>query len=114
MPTRRIGLVVAIALTVLVPHRIAAQPGTKMPRIGILDAGIPHLFVAFRQGLQDFGYVEGQNVAFDVRSASGRPDDIPLLARELVRANPDVIVSAGTLPLQILKRETSTIPIVAA
>ena|SRR5262245_3505084 len=114
MPTRLIGFAVAIALAVLAPHPIAAQPGSKIPRIGILDAGIPHLFDAFRQGLRELGYVEGQNVAFDVRSASGRPDEIPLLARELVRANPDVIVSAGTLPLQVLKRETSTIPIVAA
>ena len=100
--------------TLTAPLAAQAQQAGKIPRIGILDAGLPHLFTAFRQALQALGYVEGQNVAFDVRSASGRPDEIPMLARELVRSNPDLIVSAGTLPLQSLKRETATIPIVAA
>jgi len=96
------------------PLAAGAQQPAKSARIGILDAGVPHLFAAFREALQTLGYVEGQNVVFDLRSAGGRPDQIPILARELVRANPDVIVSAATLPLQSLKRETSTIPIVAA
>src|SRR5262249_11676138 len=91
-----------------------SRPGSKTPQIGILDAGIPHLFAAFRQALQELGYVEGQSVAFDVRSASGRPEQIPRLAHQLVRTNPYVILSAGTLPLQALKPETSTIPLVAA
>jgi putative ABC transport system substrate-binding protein len=111
---RRRFLLTSLAGALAVPLAAGAQQPSKTARIGILDAGVPHLFAAFRQALQAFGYVEGQNVAFDVRSASGRPDAIPILAGELVRANPDVIVSAGTLPLQSLKRETSTIPIVAA
>jgi len=95
------------------PIAARAQQPAKIARVGILDAGVPHLFAAFREALRALGYIEGQNVAFDLRSAGGRPDQIPILARELVRANPDVIVSAATLPLQSLKRETSTIPIVA-
>jgi putative tryptophan/tyrosine transport system substrate-binding protein len=112
---RRIGLAVVLAVSVtLAPFATEAQPAAKAARIGILDPGIPHLFTAFRQALRDLGYVEGQNVVFDVRSASGRLDTIPTLARDLVRSNPDLIVSASTLPLQSLKRETTTIPIVAA
>jgi putative tryptophan/tyrosine transport system substrate-binding protein len=112
---RLIGLAVVLGTSLaLAPLAAEGPQASKTARIGILDAGVPHLFAAFRQALQALGYVEGQNVAFDVRSASGRPSEIPMLARELVRSNPDVIVSAGTLPLQSLKRETSTIPIVAA
>src|SRR5215468_1888512 len=91
-----------------------AQQASKSARIGILDPGLPHLWPAFREALRGLGYVEGQNIAFDTRTASGRADEIPRLARELVRSDPDVIVSAATLPLQSLKRETSKIPIVAA
>jgi putative tryptophan/tyrosine transport system substrate-binding protein len=70
--------------------------------------------MTLRQALRDLGYVEGRNIVFDARSASGRPDEIPALAKELARSSPDIIVSASTLPLRSLKQETSTIPIVAA
>jgi len=112
MPRRLLPLVLVCALLASPP--LAAQQAAKIPRVGILDAGIPHLFAAFLKSLQALGYIDGQNVVFDIRSASGRPDEIALLARDLVRTNPNVIVSAGTLPLQALKRETATIPIVAA
>jgi len=112
--TRRTFLCGLTLGTMAAPLAVEAQPAAKAARIGILDPGIPHLFTAFRQALRDLGYVEGQNVVFDVRSASGRLDTIPTLARDLVRSNPDLIVSASSLPLQSLKRETTTIPIVAA
>jgi putative ABC transport system substrate-binding protein len=91
-----------------------AQPAERMPRVGILDPGVPHLFAAFRDAMRQRGYVEGQNIAFEVRSAQGRPDQIRGLAAELVKLGPDVIVSAANLPLNALKQETKTIPIVAA
>ena len=92
----------------------AAQVVDGIRRVAILDSGIPHLFVAFRESMRELGYVEGRNVVYEVRSAEGNPDAIPALAAELVRARPDVIVTAATLPTHALMRQTSTIPIVVA
>jgi putative ABC transport system substrate-binding protein len=104
-----------IAGTILAaPVAAEGQQAGKVPRIGILDPGIPHLFAAFRDAMRQRGYVEGQNIAFEVRSAQGRPEQIRGLAAELVKLGPDVIVSAANLPLNALKQETKTIPIVAA
>jgi DNA-binding transcriptional LysR family regulator len=76
-----------------------AQPG-KVWRIGMLDTTSAQLNApnldAFRQGLRQLGYVEGQNPAIDYRSADGHLDRIPPLASELVRRNVDVIVTRGT------------------
>jgi len=96
------------------PVAAEGQQAGKVPRIGILDPGVPHLFAAFRDAMRQRGYVEGQNIAFEVRSAQGRPEQIRGLAAELVKLGPDVIVSAANLPLNALKQETKTIPIVAA
>lgn len=82
--------------------------------VGILDPGIPHLFAAFRESMRDLGYVEGRTVVYEVRNAEGNPDAMPGLAAEIVRARPDVIVTAATLPTNILMRQTGTIPIVVA
>ena len=92
----------------------AAQAVDGVRRVAILDSGIPHLFVAFRESMRELGYVEGRNVVYEVRNAAGNPDAIPALAAELVRARPDVIVTAATLPTHALMRQTSTIPIVVA
>ena len=114
MIDRRTFLAGAGAVLFAAPLAAEAQPAERMPRVGILDPGIPHLFAAFRDAMRQRGYVEGQNIAFEVRSAQGRPDQIRGLAAELVKLGPDVIVSAANLPLNALKQETKTIPIVAA
>jgi putative ABC transport system substrate-binding protein len=88
------------------------QQPDKVWRIGILDPGVPHLFAAFREAMQRLGYVEGRNITFEVKSADGKRDEIPGLARELVALNPDVIVTAANLPTEVTKRATDTIPIV--
>jgi putative ABC transport system substrate-binding protein len=67
---------------------------------------------AFRRGLRDFGYVEGQNIALEIRWAEGRFERLPELAVELVRWNPDVLVTAGPYGLQAARQATTAIPIV--
>jgi putative tryptophan/tyrosine transport system substrate-binding protein len=75
------------------------------------SGGIPE---AFRQGLRELGYIEGQNIAFEPRSADGKLDRLPDLAAELVRLPVDVLVTGGTPPTLAAKAATSTIPIVFA
>ena len=72
----------------------AQQP--KVPTIGVLVIGniSPEEFWReFRQGLRDLGYIEGQNIRFEFRSAEGQIDRLPELAAELVRLKVDVIVT---------------------
>ena len=87
------------------------------PRIGFLFYGAPGRSPevdAFRQGLRDLGYVEGQNIAIEYRFADGRLGRLPELAAELVRLKVDVIVTPGTPASMAAKKATSTIPIVFA
>ena len=95
-----------------------AQQPRKIPRIGYLtgsratDTG-QYLIEAFRQGLRELGYVEGQNIVIEWRDAKGRVDQLPDLAAELVRLKVDVIVAgAGEHGAFAAKQATSTIPIV--
>jgi len=98
------------------PLAAEAQQAAKAARIGYLanvPAANPHLHEAFRQGLRDLGYVEGRNVAIEVRSAEGKPERFPALAAELVALKVDVIVAAGgTLATLAAKQATRTLPIV--
>jgi putative ABC transport system substrate-binding protein len=99
------------------PLPARAQAG-KVWRIGMLETTSAQLNAAnldaFRRGLRQLGYVEGQNLAIDYRSADGRLDRISELASELVRRNVDVIVTRGTPSALAAKTATATIPIVMA
>src|SRR5215510_9202931 len=78
------------------PLAARAQQPAKLPTIGALVIGniSPEEFWReFRQGLRDLGYVEGQNIRFEFRSAEGKIDRLPELAAELVRLKVDVIVT---------------------
>jgi putative tryptophan/tyrosine transport system substrate-binding protein len=95
-----------------------AQQPKKVPRIGLLAAppasSMSARVEAFRQGLRELGYVEGQNIAIEYRYAEGKPDRYPELAAELVRLKVDVIVSVGPQTTRAAKEATATIPIVMA
>jgi len=116
---RLIGLAVVLAVSLsLAPLAAEAQPPGKIPRIGVLVVPTRSFFStrieAFRQGLREFGYVEGKNVLFDYRYAEGKLDLLPALASELVQLKVDVIVTASPAGVQAAKNATSTIPIVFA
>src|ERR1700730_8503333 len=109
-----IGLLAsAAAVRPLAAH--AQQP--TMPTIGALVIGNinPEQFWReFRQGLRDLGYVEGQNIRFEFRSAEGHLDRLPELAAELVRLKVDIIVTWFTPTAVAAKQATHEIPIVMA
>ena len=91
-------------------------PATKMPRVGYLTGSnlasmAPHA-EAFREGLRDLGYVEGENLVIEWRSGDGQPDPSCTLAFELARLGVDVIVTAGGDITRCAKAATSSIPIV--
>ena len=92
------------------PLALRAQQQTKIPRIGIIDDS--PIWSAFRHGLRDLGYVEGQNIAFEYRYAGGMPDRLAWVAVELVRRPVDLIATFGTAPTLAAKQATTTIPIV--
>ena len=73
-----------------------------------------HYLDAFRRGLSELGYVEGQNIAIEYRFANGRPERLSALAAELVRLKVDVIVTTAPPAPEAAKRATRTIPIVLA
>src|SRR5207247_8305258 len=88
----------------------------KVHRIGFLGSGSvtgdPRTREAFREGLSELGWVEGQNIVIEYRFAEGRSDPLVDLAAELVRLKVDVIAAGPTPPVLAAKKATGTIPIV--
>lgn len=87
----------------------------KVWRIGVLTASVVeagHPIAAFRQQLRELGYVEGQNVTLEIRSAEGRLEGLPGLAAELVRLKVDLIVGSGRGSVEAAQLATTSIPIV--
>jgi putative ABC transport system substrate-binding protein len=111
-----VGSIVTLMLSLLaVPLATHAQPAGKVWRIGYLGlAGSEEIPEAFRQGLRELGYVEGQNIVIEYRSADGKFERLPDLAAELVRLPVDVMVTPGNPETLAAKAATSTIPIVFA
>jgi putative tryptophan/tyrosine transport system substrate-binding protein len=119
MTRRTIGLLVTLTLSFLVaPLAAHAQPAGKVPRIGYLSPGFAtdpmreRFLEAFRQGLWELGYVEGQNIAIESRWTEGKDDRLPALAADLVRSKVDVIVATSGPATRAVQLTTRTIPIV--
>jgi putative tryptophan/tyrosine transport system substrate-binding protein len=98
----------------------AQQAASPVRRIGFLLPGGPRTTVvrgqleAFRQGLKQYGWIEGQNISVEYRFSEGKEDALPGIAAELVRLPLDVIVAEGTAAIRAVKTVTQTIPIVMA
>jgi putative tryptophan/tyrosine transport system substrate-binding protein len=97
---------------------LTARAQAKIYAVGILET-VPRAqnqanFAALLNGLRELGYVEGQNLRIDYRSADGRGERFPALAAELVRSRVDLIVTRGTPAARAAKAATTTIPIVMA
>jgi putative ABC transport system substrate-binding protein len=89
------------------------------PQVGALFLGSEHADIsqagrAFREGLRELGWIEGQNLALSLKFANGDRERLAVLAGELVREKVDVIVAVGTVATQAARRETARIPIVMA
>lgn len=93
------GVLAILVLLVGCAGMAEAQQPKKVPRIGFPDPGTPSSssarIGAFRQGLRELGYVEGQNIIVEYRFAEGKLDRLPEFADELVRLKVDVIVTGG-------------------
>lgn len=112
----RRALLAALGVAMMVrPRALRAQQRRRV--VGFLHSGSPGAvgayLEAFRNGLRDAGYVEGENVSIEFRWAEGRYERLPALAAELVHRKVDVIVAtAGAISAQAAKAATRTIPIV--
>jgi putative tryptophan/tyrosine transport system substrate-binding protein len=116
-PNRREFITLVSGAAAVWPFGAHAQKG-KLWRIGMLETISPALnaanLAAFRNGLRQLGYVEGQNCVIEYRSVEGRAARFPELASELVASKVDVIVTRGTPAALAAKNATATIPVVMA
>jgi putative ABC transport system substrate-binding protein len=105
-----------IGTAVAWPTVARAQQTDKVWRIGMLDHASRELnatnLAAFGKGLREFGYVEGENLVIEYRSAEGHNERLPDLVSELLRLKVDLIVVRGTPEVMAVKNATSTIPVV--
>lgn len=114
-----VTLGVALALSLFAaPLASDAQQAGRVYRIGMLETRSTELNAAnidaFRRGLRELGYKEGQNLEIAYRSSDGRDERFPALAGELVRLKVDLILTRGTPAALAAKRATATIPVVMA
>src|SRR5437867_10756489 len=115
MVSRRTFLATVIGGALAASLAAVAQQTGKVYRIGFVwdsPAVWPHALEAFRQGLRDLGWVEGQNIVIEYRWAEGRFDRLPNLMDELVRLKVDLIVAPTSIYTGAAKQATATIPIV--
>jgi putative ABC transport system substrate-binding protein len=103
---------------ILAPLASFAQPTRKVPRVGYLiptkRAGTATLMAMFTEGMRARGYVEGQTIKLELRTAEGDYSRLPALAAELAQSKVDVIVAASPPAIVAASRATKTIPIVMA
>ena len=109
------SILVAVVMLALGVISEAQQSGQKF-RVGYLSAGVavarkPYLD-AFRLGMRDFGFVEGENLILETRFAEGKYDRLPALAEDLAQVKPDVILASTSLAVLAAKKLIPSIPIV--
>jgi len=107
----------AVAGPLTTALRATAQPTAKIPRVGILSpasSDAAATLAAFRKGIRDLGYVEGQTIVLDFRLSKGDHNALPELVSQLIRIPVDVIVTDSTNATQAAASATHTIPIVMA
>jgi putative ABC transport system substrate-binding protein len=113
-----VTVVALAAALVAIPLRAPAQKPGKLTTIGYLRSGsradAARYGEAFRDGLREFGYVEGRNMTIEIRAAEGDATRLPALAAELLRLSVDVIVAGGSQAIQAAQQATTTVPIVMA
>ena len=117
MKIRLASSALALALLAAPPNAEAQQPG-KVYHVGILtnkasDPAEARLWQAFRSGLRERGWIEGQNILIEFRAAEGNTARFPELAADLVRLKVDLIVARASIFVQPAKEATSSIPIVS-
>src|SRR5215472_984189 len=108
----RRSLIKLIGVAMAWPLAARAQQQGKVWRMGFIAHGHERFYDALFKGLQELGYVEGQNLIVERRYAEGRAERFPEFAAEMVRLNVDVIVVVTTPAALALKKATTTIPIV--
>jgi putative ABC transport system substrate-binding protein len=115
--TTRRAFVVGTAALLAAPLAAEAQQVGKVYRIGLLFTGnrgpSEHLLQAFEQALGERGWVTGQNLVIEYRSAEGKAERLPAFAAELVALKVDVIVAPSTVAAVAAKQVTTTLPIVS-
>jgi putative tryptophan/tyrosine transport system substrate-binding protein len=121
MKLRNLGFVVVLLLVLPLPTELSvaeAQQSGRVYRIGYLRSGSGPLtkspaYMGLRDGLRELGYVEGQNLVIEHRSAKRKRERYPVIAAELVRLKVDVIAtSPGPPGIRAAQQATRTIPIV--
>jgi putative tryptophan/tyrosine transport system substrate-binding protein len=83
-----------------------------LKQVGVIVAGHLQPIDGFKEGLQELGWTEGNNISFELRAAEGALDRLPELASEIVRLNVDVIAVIGAVTVRAVRKVTSTIPII--
>ena len=117
MRLRRARTVIAVVALVALAVSIQPPAGAQSPskaRVGVLAVGGPAEArrEVFRQRLRERGWVEGDNLVIEWREAGGKPERLPGLAADLLKAKVDVIVTPGTAPTKAAQSATSSLPIV--
>jgi putative ABC transport system substrate-binding protein len=109
-------LITLMLVLALAPLTTEAQQRSSVARVGFLEGGKleASFWQATRDGLRELGYVEGQNLIIEYRSANGQFERVPDLIAELMRLHVDVIVTIGDPVVAAVKQATSTLPVVMA
>src|SRR5215470_10922140 len=112
---RKITVFTLCAMLLALCHLAEAQQPKKVPRIGIVTGSSSEsgsITKIFRQGLQDLGYIEGENILFEQRYREGDRDRVPGIVAELMRLKVDILFSTQAFVVREAKQATRTLPIV--